>query len=153
MFFSFDRRGEGEETMATQELLEGLNKMIAMDLRLTIQYMWQYVILAGVEGQAVRDVFKHIAFEEMKHAESFAERLYYLGGIPTTTPMDITVGESLKEMAEKNLKAENEAIELSKKLIQTAIKEGDPATGLLIQEILVETEEHADKFKKVLGIR
>lgn len=67
-----------EENMATQKLLDGLNKLIAMDLRLTIQYMWQYVMASGVEGLGVRDVFKEIAMEEMKHAESFAERLFYL---------------------------------------------------------------------------
>lgn len=136
--------------MASKKLLDGLNKLIAMDLRLTIQYMWQYVMTIGVEGLGVRDVFREIAMQEMKHAESFADRLYYLGGIPTTTPMDIKVGNSLKEMAEVSLAAENEAIELSKRLIKAATEEGDPTTAFLIQEILEETEEHADKFKRMV---
>jgi bacterioferritin len=121
-----------------------------MDLRLTIQYMWQYVMTIGVEGLGVRDLFREIAMQEMKHAELFADRLYYLGGIPTTTPMDIKVGNSLKEMAEVSLAAENEAIEPSKRLIKVATEEGDPTTAFLIQEILEETEEHADKFKRML---
>jgi hypothetical protein len=35
--------------------------------------------------------------QEMKHSESFADRLFYLGGIPTTKPMDIKVGKTLKD--------------------------------------------------------
>jgi bacterioferritin len=141
------RRGN----MASKKLLDGLNKLISMDLRLTIQYMWQYVMAIGVEGLGVREVFREIAMQEMKHAESFAERLYYLGGVPTTTPMEVKVGNSLKEMAEVSLATENEAIELSKGLIRVAGEEGDSTTAFLIQEILEETEEHADKFKRMLA--
>lgn len=53
-------------------------------------------------------------------------------------------------MAEVSIKAENEAIELSKRLIRVAIEEDDQTTAFLIQEILEETEEHADKFKRML---
>lgn len=73
---------EGGKSMASKKLLEGLNKAIAMDLRATIQYMWQHVMVLGVEGVAVNNVFKERAMQEMKHVESFADRLYYLGGIP-----------------------------------------------------------------------
>ena len=104
----------------------------------------------GVEGVAVNNVFKEIAMQEMKHSESFADRLFYLGGIPTTTPMDIKVGKTLKEMAETDLKAENESIELCKGIIKMAIEENDPATRLLTEKILEETEEHADTFKRIL---
>ena len=107
-------------------------------------------MVLGVEGIAVRNVFKGIAIQEMKHAESFAERLYYLGAIPTTKPMEITVGKTLKEMVEADLKAENESIELCKRIIKIAIEENDPTTRLLTEKILEETEEHADKFKRML---
>lgn len=46
----------------------------------------------------------------MKHAEAIAERLFYLGGIPTITPAPIFVGESLKEMIERDKKDEENAI-------------------------------------------
>ena len=141
---------EGGKRMASKKLLEGLNKAIAMDLRATIQYMWQHVMVLGVEGVAVNNVFKEIAMQEMKHSESFADRLYYLGGVPTTKPMDIKVGKILKEMVELDLKAENESIDLCKEIIKIAAEENDPTTRLLTEEILKETEEHADTFKRML---
>ncbi len=52
--------------MANKKLLDGLNKAIAMDLRATIQYMWQHVMARGMESEAVGEVFKDIAMQEMK---------------------------------------------------------------------------------------
>jgi len=53
--------------------------------------------MGGVKGFAVHGELKSIAIAEMKHAESIAERLYYLGEIPTTKPTPIVVGTSLKK--------------------------------------------------------
>lgn len=140
---------EGKST-ASKKLLDGLNKAIAMDLRATIQYMWQHVMTLGVEGVAVSNVFKEIARQEMKHSKSFADRLYYLGGIPTTKPMDIKVGKTLEEMVESDLKAENESIDLCREIIKISVEENDPTTRFLTEKILEETEEHADRFKRML---
>ncbi|GAH08679.1 unnamed protein product, partial [marine sediment metagenome] len=37
-----------------------------------------------MKGFVVHDEFRSIGIAEMKHAETIAERLFYLGGIPTT---------------------------------------------------------------------
>jgi bacterioferritin len=140
-----------EKSMASKELLDGLNKALAMDLRATIQYMWQHVTARGVEREKVGEVFKDIAMEEMKHAESFGERIHYLGGTPTTIPMEIKTGENIKEMLEVDLASENESIEACKEIIRMAIRENDVVTRTVIENILAETEEHAHKFGKLLG--
>ncbi len=98
--------------MASQELLDLLNKGIARELQVAIQYMWQHVQWTGIKGFSVKDEIKKIAITEMKHAEDIAERLVYLGGKPTTKPSPIVIGSSLKEMIELDKKAEAEAIEL-----------------------------------------
>jgi bacterioferritin len=72
--------------MASKKLLEMLNKAIARELQVVIQYMWQHVQWSGIKGFAVQDEIEKIAITEMKHAEKIAERLFYLGGIPTTKP-------------------------------------------------------------------
>jgi bacterioferritin len=79
------------------ELLELLNKAIAREIGVSVQYMWQHVMALGMKSPEIKDVFEDIAIEEMKHAEKIAERLFYLGGIPTTKPTPIEVGKSLKE--------------------------------------------------------
>ncbi len=132
------------------ELLELLNKAIARELGVSIQYMWQHVMAIGMKSPEIKDIFKDIAIVEMKHAEKIAERLFYLGGIPTTKPTPINVGDSLKDMIELDLKAEDEAIELYNKIIKVADGERDSTTRLLFEEILAEEEEHKHTFTILL---
>ena len=136
--------------MASKKLMELLNNGIARELQVSIQYMWQHVLVTGLESVAVEDIFKEIGIAEMKHAEAIAERLAYLGGTPTTKPDPIFVGGSLKEMLRKDVKAEEEAIALYKQTIEVADKEGDITTRRLFEEILGDEEAHHDTFTKLL---
>ncbi len=132
------------------ELLELLNKAIAREIGVSVQYMWQHVMALGMKSPEIKDVFEDIAIEEMKHAEKIAQRLFYLGGIPTTKPTPIKVGKSLKEMIENDLQAENEAIEMYKEIIDKASEKGDSTTRLLFEEILTAEEEHKHTFTILL---
>ena len=136
--------------MASKKLMELLNSGIARELQVSIQYIWQHVLAKGIESVAVEDIFREIAITEMKHAEEIAERLAYLGGTPTLKPDPIFVGESLKEMLQKDVKAEEEAIALYKQTIKVADKEGDITTRRLFEEILGQEEDHHDTFTKLL---
>jgi bacterioferritin len=127
-----------------------LNKAIAREIQVAIQYMWQHVQWVGVKGFAVHDEFQKIAVVEMKHAEAIAERLFYLGGIPTTKPAEINVGKSLKEMIQADVKAEEEAIILYKTIVNLARKEKDETTKFLFLDILKDEEEHHDTFTTLL---
>jgi len=132
--------------MASQKLLDIMNKAVARELQVSVQYMWQHVQWTGVKGFTVREELKHIAMAEMKHAERIAERLNYLGGTPTTKPDSITVGDSLKEMIENDIKAEDNAIKLYRQAIEMAEKEGDITTAHIFVEILTEEEKHQQTF-------
>lgn len=132
--------------MASEELKEWLNKAIARELQVSIQYMWQHVRAVGTKSVAIVDELKKIAIQEMKHAEAIAERLDYLGGEPTTQPSPITVGKKLKEMIELDKKAEEEAIQMYRKIIEMAEKEKDYTTKILFINILSEEEDHDNSF-------
>jgi bacterioferritin len=135
---------------APKELMDLLNQAIAREIQVSVQYMWQHVLWKGVKGFAVKDALKKIAIEEMKHAEAIAERLNYLGGIPTTKPTPIFLGESLKEMIEQDKKDEEGAIALYKKIIEVSRKEGDEVTNHLFQKILSDEVDHHDTFTSLL---
>jgi len=132
--------------LASKELLEMLNNAIAREMQVSIQYMWQHVQWRGVKGFAVQEELKKVAIVEMKHAEAIAERLFYLGGKPTTKPTEIFVGETLKEMIQQDIKDEENAISLYKKIIAQARKEEDETTAFLFEGILKDEEEHHDLF-------
>jgi bacterioferritin len=137
-------------TKVSDQLKEMLNKAIAREIQVSVQYMWQHIQVVGVKGLAVQDKFKQTAIAEMKHAEKIAKRLWYLGGTPTTKPDPIMVGESLKEFLENDTKAEEEAITMYKGIIEMAQKEKDVTTAFIFKEILEDEEEHHDLFTTML---
>jgi bacterioferritin len=136
--------------MASKKLLEMLNDAIAREIQVSIQYMWQHVQWSGVKGFAVQEELKKIAVTEMKHAEAIAERLFYLGGTPTTKPSEIFVGKTLKEMIQRDVKDEENAISLYKEIIAQARTEKDETTAFLFEGILKDEEEHHDTFTTLM---
>ena len=112
--------------------------------------MWQHVQWSGVKGFAVQDELKTIAITEMKHAEAIAERLFYLGGTPTTKPNPIFVGSTLKEMIARDAEDEANAVRLYRQVIEAAVQEKDTTTARLFRKILQEEEEHHDTFVSLL---
>lgn len=132
--------------MTSQKLKDMLNGAIAREIQVSIQYMWQHVQWMGVDHFAVSGKFQEIAVEEMKHAEKIADRLWYLGGVPTTKPTPINVGGSLWEMVDNDIKAEEEAIEMYKKIEDLADAEKDPTTRFIFESILEDEEDHHDFF-------
>jgi bacterioferritin len=136
--------------MVSQKLLELLNKGIAAELQVSIQYMWQSIQVTGLDGETARGIFRKIAIAEMKHAEALAKRLDYLDGISTVKPDSINVGGSLIEMLKQDEENEEEAIELYKQAIQVAAKEGDYTTQRLLEDILADEEDHINVFGKML---
>ena len=137
-------------TKASKKLLDMMNQAIAREIQVSIQYMWQHVQWGGVKGFAVQSELKSIAVQEMKHAESIAERLYYLDSIPTTKPTPIFVGTTLKEMILQDVKDEEGAITLYRDIIEQAKKENDETTHHLFRDILADEENHHDTFTTLM---
>jgi bacterioferritin len=135
--------------MASDKLKDMLNQAIAREVQVSIQYMWQHVQWGGIKHYAVTDELEDIAIAEMKHAEKIAERLWYLGGKPTTKPAPIDVGDDLWQMINNDIMAEKGAIDLYKEIIKVAEAEGDVTTKFIFEEILEEEEEHHDFFISV----
>lgn len=134
----------------SKKLNDMLNDAISREIQVSIQYMWQHIMAVGIESASVGGVFKSFAVTEMKHAEAIAERLDYLGGVPTTQPAPIKVGKDLAEMLRLDLKAETDAITLYKEIIKVAREEGDETTKKLFQDILADEEDHHNQFRTLL---
>lgn len=157
---------------ASPELLTLLNKAVARELKVTIQYMFQHTIESGKEpapsektlaGRQSKFVGTHwpiflwgsslrkVAITEMRHAEAVAERVVHLGGQPTTQPDAVTIGGTAAEMLGTDRDAERGAIELYKRITEAARKEHDDVTADLFKRILSEEEDHYRQFSELLG--
>jgi bacterioferritin len=148
------------------DLIELLNKGVARELQVAVQYIVQHtkmekilqkVILENIliepnTYDAMGAILRTFAIEEMKHAGAIMERIYYLGGHATTKATKVVVGETLSEFAKNNVKAEEEALELYRQVIDMAGKYGDFETRELFEKIYADEEKHLFKFQEYTNI-
>ena len=78
------------------------------------------------------------------------ERIVHLGGVPTTEPAPISLGETIHEMLELDQEQEAGAIRLNTQIIEAAEQQGDSATKELFQRILADEEKHHRIFTEML---
>jgi len=71
---------------ARKKVIEVLNKARAMELQAITQYMNQHYGLDDMDYGELAANMKLIAIDEMRHAETFAERIKELDGEPTVEP-------------------------------------------------------------------
>ena len=139
-----------------------LNKAIEREIAVSLQYILQHakmeklvrrtipenIILDKTTYDAVGKFLREIAIQEMKHAASIMERIYYLGGQATTKSAKPSIGDSISEFAKLGVKAEEEALKLYRQIIETAGKMGDWETRELFEKIYSEEEGHLFKFQE-----
>lgn len=135
-----------------KSLVDTLNDLRARELAVIVQYMGHHYVITGADAAALAGEFKEVAITEMKHAESLAERIDYLGGVPVTKPAEIKSGATtVSDAATVNLASEEEAIALYIAAVAEAAASGDITTRKLLEDILGDEEDHANTFRTMLG--
>jgi bacterioferritin len=146
----------------TQDYIELLNKGVEREFGVSLQYMLQHtkmeklvrrtipenIILDKTTYDAVGKFLREIAIQEMKHAAAIMERIYYLGGQATTKSGKPIIGDSISQFANLGVKAEEEALTLYRKIIETAAQMGDWETRELFEKIYHDEEIHLFKFQE-----
>ncbi len=146
----------------SSDYVDLLNQAVTREFQVAIQYFLQHakmekiirrsipenILLDKTTYDAIGKILHEISIAEMKHAAAIMERIYYLGGEATTKANSITVGGSISEFAKLGVKAEEEALVLYRKIIETAGAMGDWETRELFEKIYGEEEEHLFKFQE-----
>ena len=137
---------------AGANLIDVLNDLRSRELAVVMQYMRQHYTVTGPDGMLHAGTFKSVAITEMKHAESLAERIEFLGGSATTKP-EAFASEfaGLREMAKADFSAESDAVMRYKAAVKIADAHGDPTTRGLLESILADEEDHLKTFSDMLG--
>jgi bacterioferritin len=78
--------------------------------------------------------------DEMKHAELLMERVIFLDGSPKMEPMSLTIGKSVNDMIESDLKIEHEAVASYNESIRICVENGENGSRDLFGKLLRDEE-------------
>jgi len=138
-------------------LIKLLNDALATEYVCVLRYYRHYFMASGMLADAVKGEFIEHAKQEQAHAHRIAERIVQLGGEPDFDPDTLTArahaeykeGKNLRDMVKENLIAERIAIDSYRELIAW-VGDDDPTTRRMLEDILMQEEEHADEFADLL---
>ncbi|MBW2486339.1 MAG: bacterioferritin, partial [Deltaproteobacteria bacterium] len=134
----------------TQNVIEVLNKARAMELQAIHQYMNQHYNLDDLDYGELAAKLKLIAIDEMRHAETFAERVKELGGEPVTGH-DGTVkkGQAVEGVFPFDANLEDHTIEVYNEFLLVCRENGDSISMKIFEEIIDEEQLHYNYFDNV----
>jgi bacterioferritin len=135
--------------MDKEKVLKELNHALTTEYQAVIQYLTHAAIAKGMDSDTVITLLKHIAEEEMKHAEILRERIFWLGGTPTMDVDKRILAEDIQEMLKVNAKAEEDAIKMYKGILKMLNHIEDIQLYEAIEEILEDEIEHWEELTRL----
>lgn len=142
--------------MDVEELLTLLRKAYADEWLAYYQYWVGAKVAKGPMKEAVIAEMEQHATEELNHALLLTERIIQLGGMPVTSPQewskltncgyDAPDDPFVKTLLDQNIKAEQCAITVYKKLLDRT-RESDPVTYNIVLQIIEQEVEHEEDLQ------
>ena len=127
------------------KVIDLLNEVLSNELTGVNQY---FLHARMCENWGYERLWKKIraeSIDEMKHADEVIERILYFEGLPNLQRLGkVNVGENVPEMLKLDLELEGVAIPTLNRGIELCRKLGDNGTAELLEDMLVEEEEHAN---------
>jgi bacterioferritin len=152
-------RGDVTETYKgdVHRTIEILQSVLATELVCVLRYTMHAISATGISSEGVKTEFAEHAREEQEHMMAVAERINQLGGKPNFNPDGLlsrsasqyAEGENLVDMIREDLIAERIAVDHYRELIRY-FGDDDPGTRVMLEEILVVEEEHANDMHDLL---
>ena len=126
------------------KVIEELNKALREELTAINQYFLHAEMCENWGYRKLSDFIKKQSIGEMKHAESLLERILFLDGTPSMEPLKLTVGSTVKDMIEADLKLEIAAVAQYNAAVQIATEQKDNGSRDLLVVLLKDEENHVD---------
>lgn len=132
------------------QLVALLNEDLILEYTAALQYFQHYARTQGRKYDSFRSELKKHGMEEIGHAATLADRISYMGGVPAVGTNNIKLSGSPRQMLEMNLVDEKIAVSRYKERIAQALTLGEYGLADILQDILVDEEEHQDDLETVL---
>lgn len=134
-----------------EQLVELLNKDLALEYTAIVQYTQHQGVLKGAMYQSIQKELIIHAQEELQHATILSSQIDYLGGVPTVdVPPAKTSGDN-EIMLQQDLEGENDAIARYIVRIKQAEELNLYHLAQQLRNILAVEQEHAMDLEQALG--
>jgi bacterioferritin len=130
------------------ELIGILNEAVSLEYTAVIQYNQHSVLVMGRDRVLFEDFFKDSAKESLGHAKMWAERIVYLGGVPTVEIGNVRQSTNVMEMLEMDLEVEQRAVEVYTRAHRACKHE---PTRYMLENHIQEEDNDVEEIKKFLG--
>ena len=131
------------------KVIDFLNKALTNELTAINQYWLHYRVLKNWGIAKLAEYERHESIDEMKHADTLADRILFLEGLPNFQALHkLKVGETVEEILKADLALEMEAIPLLKDAIAHCESVRDYVSRDLFADILESEEHHVDELEK-----
>src|SRR3990167_4990144 len=126
-------------------VIDYFNRALPNELTAINQYWLHYGVLHHWGINKLAEYERHESIDEMKHADTLAERILFLDGLPNFQALHkLKVGETVEEILRADLAVEMEAIPLLKDAIQHCETVRDYVSSEIFERILESEEQHVD---------
>lgn len=126
------------------KVLAELNKALREELTAINQYFLHAEMCENWGYRKLSEYIKKQSIDEMKHAEKLIERILFLDGSPAMEPLKLTVGPTVRQVFESDLKLELSAVSQYNEAVRIATEQYDNGTRDLFVELLKDEESHVD---------
>ena len=125
-----------------KKLLAELNKDLEWEYSAAIQYVQHASTINGPQYDSLKKELLLHSQQEMAHAVMLSDQIDFLGGVPTVDVEKRAVSKDNVEMLKQDLWGEDNAITRYKERIGQAEKLKEYGLRRVLEDILIQEEEH-----------
>lgn len=123
--------------------LENLQTALSMELAAVNQYLLHILTAEDWGLDKLAEKMRAEMLEELGHAEEYARRMMFLGGVPEMKPVKVPAkAQSLQDMFEVDLADEKDAIRFYSQAARDADAANDIGTRVLFERTAMDEEGH-----------
>ena len=127
------------------KVIEYLNKALRHELTAVNQYWLHYRLLDNWGYKVLAKQWRKESIEEMRHADKLIERIIFLDGNPNMQTLEsLRIGQTVKEVLDRDLQAEMEARTLYEEAVTHCHSVKDYVTRELFEQLMHDEEHHID---------
>jgi bacterioferritin len=133
-----------------QALIDALNEDLASEFQAVIMYTAYSAQITGPYRPQLVQFMQSEIPDELGHAQFLADKIAALGGVPGKKAEPVPEAETAKEMLERIMEAEKQAIQNYSKRADQAKAYGDVGLAVALEDMVRDETEHYEETRKLL---